>query len=322
MTATTPFYLAALNIACGTDPKRRDAILADFDKHFPEWNDKVADLVWELRPKSVMPRLGKLLADNKLTAAQKGRIVDILATSDDPAAGQTMLDVLKGNAAPEVKSQAIANLKLFLPTKWKPLQSGKELASAIDALLKDDKTAATGLQLIAAANATDRVEAVAKIASDDKASLELRKEAIRTLGKLPGDKSVNALIAVGSPENPLSIACVQALGELMPKGQKPPKYTAAALDALTRGVTSDRASPELKSAAVNALAGNRAGTVWLLERLRQGPTAKGTGGRNGAAGAKLAVRRPRQPREARLPGTGQTQPQEPSGDQRSRQAHR
>src|SRR5205823_5844329 len=72
------FYRAALNIACGTDPARRDAILADFDKHFPEWNDKVADLVWELRPKSVLPRLGKLLADPKLTAAQKARIVDIL----------------------------------------------------------------------------------------------------------------------------------------------------------------------------------------------------------------------------------------------------
>ena len=57
------FYRAALNIACGTDPERRRHILADFDKHFPEWNDKVADLVWELRPKSVLPRLGKLLGD-------------------------------------------------------------------------------------------------------------------------------------------------------------------------------------------------------------------------------------------------------------------
>src|SRR5207237_2336237 len=84
------FYRAALNIACGTDPKRRDEILADFDKHFPEWNDKVADLVWELRPKSVLPRLGKLLSDPKLTGPQKARIVDIVAASDDPAAGQTM----------------------------------------------------------------------------------------------------------------------------------------------------------------------------------------------------------------------------------------
>ncbi len=260
------FYRAALNIACGTDPARRDAILADFDKHFPEWNDKVADLVWELRPKSVLPRLGKLLADAKLTGPQKARIVDILATSDDPAAGQTMLDVLKSDAAPEVKAAAIESLKLFLPTKWKALQSGKELASAIDALLNDEKSTATGFQLIAAANAVDRVEAVAKVAGDAKAALDLRKEAVRTLGKLPDDTSVAALIAAGSPENPLSIECIQALGELLPKGPKPPKYAATALDALGRAVNAgDRGTPELKAAAVSALAGNRAGSIWLLD---------------------------------------------------------
>ncbi len=260
------FYRAALNIACGTDPVRRDAILADFDKHFPEWNDKVADLVWELRPKSVLPRLGKLLADPKLTGAQKGRIVDILATSDDPSAGLTMLDVLKGDAAPETKTQAIANLKLFLPTKWKGLQSGKELAAALDALLKDSKTTVTGLQLIAAANAVDRLDAVVAIAKNKEAAIDLRKEAIRTLGKLPDDKSVSALIDVGSPENPLSIACVQALGELLPKGAKPAKYSTVALDSLVRAINAgDRGTPELKSAALSALAANRAGSQWLLD---------------------------------------------------------
>jgi hypothetical protein len=199
------FYRAALDIACGTDSARRAAILADFDKQFPEWNDKVADLVWELRPKSVLPRLGKLLADPKLTPAQKGRIVDILATSEHPGAGQTMLDVLKSDAAPEVKAQAIENLKLFLPTKWKALQSGKELAAAIDSLLRDRRTAATGFQLIAAAGAIDRVDAVIGLASDENAPLSLRKDAIRTLGKLPGAKSVDALVQIGKPSNPLSI---------------------------------------------------------------------------------------------------------------------
>ena len=47
------FYLEAIGIAVGHhDKARRDVILADFDKEFPEWNDKVADLVWELRPPS------------------------------------------------------------------------------------------------------------------------------------------------------------------------------------------------------------------------------------------------------------------------------
>jgi len=259
------FYLAALNIACGADPKRRDAILADFDKHFPEWNDKVADLVWELRPKSVLPRLGKLLADPKLTAMQKGRIVDILATSDDPAAGLTMLDVLKSSAAPEVKSQAIANLKLFLPTKWKSLQNSKELTAVIDTLLADEKTQATGFQLIAAANATDRVDAIAKIARDDKAPIELRKEAVRTLGKLPSQESVESLIALGTPKNPLTLDCIAALGEQLPKGQKPPVYAQKALEVLQLAITIKESTPEIRAAALSALTANRAGSQWLLD---------------------------------------------------------
>ena len=260
------FYRAALNIACGTDPARRDAILADFDKHFPEWNDTVADLVWELRPKSVLPRLETLLADAKLTGPQKARIVDILAASDDATAGRTMLSVLKSAAAPEVKARAIEQLRLFLPTKWKGLQGGKDLSAAVSALLADPATQATGLQLVAAVGAVDQIDIVASIVADTKTAIDIRKEAVRTLGKLPDDKAVAALISAGSPENPLSVPAIQALGELLPKTPKPPAYSTKALDALTRGVNAaDRGTPELKSAALAALAGNRAGTVWLLD---------------------------------------------------------
>src|SRR5205085_5697824 len=45
------FYLAAIGIAVGHhDEKRRDVLLADFDKHFTTWDERVANLVWELRP--------------------------------------------------------------------------------------------------------------------------------------------------------------------------------------------------------------------------------------------------------------------------------
>ncbi|WP_439630689.1 PVC-type heme-binding CxxCH protein [Gemmata sp.] len=268
------FYRAALNIACGTDPARRDAILADFDKHFPEWDDKTADLVWELRPKSVLPRLGKLLGDAKLTATQKARVIDIIAANDDPEAGKSVLEVLKSDAAPEVKARAIESLKQFLPTKWKPLQGGKELASVIDALLTDAKTQATGLQLVAAVGGAERVAAVAAIASDEKAALDVRKEAVRTLGKIPAAESVAALAKVGTPENPLSIPVIQALGDLLPKGQKPPAFSTQALEALQKGVTSEKATPALKSAALSALAGNQSGTQWLLEAHKKGELPK------------------------------------------------
>jgi putative membrane-bound dehydrogenase-like protein len=261
------FYRAALNIACGTDPVRRDAILADFEKHFPEWNDKVADLVWELRPKSMLPKLEKLMGDSKLTAAQKARIVDILAVNDDLAAGKTLLTLVHGDAAAEVKAKAVDNLKLFLPTKWNALTKSDEMKAAVGDLLKNSSTTATGLQLISAANFTSALDDVVKLASDKATPAATRLEAIRTLGKLKDVKAVEALMAVGSPETELSIPCVRALGEHLPRGDKGNAAETKALEALQRAITTPpgKATAALKSAALAALAGSRGGTIWLLQ---------------------------------------------------------
>ena len=152
------FYLEAIGIAVGHhDKARRDVILADFDKEFPEWNDKVADLVWELQPPVMMPSLGKRLADKSLTPEQRGRIVDILAVADDKAAGAALLTALEGDAPPEVRQKIIDNLKLYLPNKWHDLRDGKELAESIQRLLDKPETRITALNLIAAAEKTDAV---------------------------------------------------------------------------------------------------------------------------------------------------------------------
>jgi putative heme-binding domain-containing protein len=267
------FYRAALNIACGTDPARRDAILADFEKHFPEWNDKVADLVWELRPKSMLPKMEKLLGDAKLTGAQKARIVDILAASDDPTAGKTMLALLKGDAPAEVKAKAVDNLKLFLPTRWKGLTQGDELKAAIANLLKDSKTAATGLQLVTAANYTAALDDVVKLAADAKLPADTRVQAVRTLGTLPSPKSVkaiNELIAARDRKaaDPLAAAAVVALaGQITGKGDS--EASKAALDAL-QSLVLGKDDADLQPAAVSALAGSRGGTQWLIAIKERG----------------------------------------------------
>src|SRR5262249_52077317 len=155
--------------------------------HFPEWNDKAADLVWELRPNSVLPRLEKLLGDDKLTAAQKGRIVDILAVYEDTATGKSLLTLLTSEAPPEVEARAPENLRQFLPTKWSALDKSEELRSVIGQLLGKPQTVSVGLQLVAATKYSAVIEQVAKIAAEHNA------EAIRTLGKLPDAKAAHEL---------------------------------------------------------------------------------------------------------------------------------
>lgn len=267
------FYRAALNIACGTDPARRDAILADFDKHFPEWNDKVADLVWELRPKSVLPRLGALLADPTLTGPQKARIVDILAASDDPAAGPKVLAVITSNVPAEVKARAIEHVRLFLPTKWKGLQAGGEASQLRDAVfgLMKDKTPAnllTALRLAAASGSAEYVPLARIMASPrpDGESLALRFEAVQTLGRLKSAESVAALTELTKfrpPTPEFRAAIAEALAAQV--GSNPKDEVGAKALAALQGYATGK-DADLAKASLEALAGTRPGTVWLLEQ--------------------------------------------------------
>ncbi|MFO0805003.1 MAG: PVC-type heme-binding CxxCH protein [Gemmataceae bacterium] len=267
------FYRAALNIACGTDPKRRDEILADFDKHFPEWNDKVADLVWELRPKSVLPRLGKMLSDAKLTDKQKARVLDIIVAYDDASAGAAMLDVLKADAPAEVKARAVDQLRLFLPTKWKTLQGSKELAAAIDDLLKSSPT--TGLQLIAAANAVDRVPSIGEWVGGKDVPEATRREAVRTLGKLKSKASAELLAAAVNlyMDAGLQAEAIRALGSHV-TGQPKDEASVIALLVLQKQLASKENGGAPQLAAVESLAGSRAGTDLLLKLKEEGKFPK------------------------------------------------
>jgi putative membrane-bound dehydrogenase-like protein len=262
------FYRAALNIACGTDKARRDAILADFDKHFPDLDDKTLDLVWELRPPKVLATLGKRLTDKSLTPARQARVLDILAGSDDPSAGKAVLDLLHADVAPEVVAQARASLERNLPGKWKALRQAPELTAAIDERLKTPQTMPSAFGLIAAAERTDRVKAVAAVTADRQRPADLRLAAVAALGQLPGKEAVATLEDALTLDPPaVGEAAVRALGEQL---RRPGNDGAdAALKALQLlAVVRDHRS-SFPAAAINALAATRPGTAWLLDAVQQ-----------------------------------------------------
>jgi putative membrane-bound dehydrogenase-like protein len=259
---TDRFYLNAIGIAVGTDPKRRGLILADFEKYFPEWHEEVADLVWELRPASVMPTLGKRLIDAKLPAAQRARIVDILAASEDKDAGKAMLKVLATDVPPEVRYKVIENLKLFLPGKWRELRSSPELNETLNALLHRIDLRPYALDLIVAAEKVDAVVAVEQIANNSANPEKLRNDAVVALGSLP---TMDAVRDLQDPYLKLRPAvAIQALGLHAQRRPNLPE-AAAALKTLQAVVLDAKQKEEWRAAAVEALAGSRAGSDWLLK---------------------------------------------------------
>jgi putative membrane-bound dehydrogenase-like protein len=188
------FYLEAIGIAVGHHDKgRRDVILADFEKEFPEWNDKVADLVWELQPPQMLPQLEKRVTDAKLSPAQRARVVEILAAYADPEAGKALIKLLAEGAAPEVRDEIIKGLKPALAGKWGGLRQGAELSAAVTRLLNLSESRATALALIQVAGRNDLAGKVADIAKDAKESLATRIAAAQTLGSLPSSAALGVL---------------------------------------------------------------------------------------------------------------------------------
>jgi putative membrane-bound dehydrogenase-like protein len=262
------FYLEAIGIAVGHwDKARRDIILKDFDKEFPEWSDKVADLVWELRPPCMMPVLGQRLRDKSLSVSSRSRIIDILALSDDFAAGKALLDVLQADVPPEVRDKVIDNLKLYLPNKWSGLRQSEDVAAAIDRLLTKPETTPTGLSLVAAAGRVDLIPRIEGLLSAGDTPEALKTAAARALGALPSADAVHALTGLLPRANDaLGVAVVQALGRQLDargKNNTAVKPATEALHALVLG--HEKTAIVLREAAVTALAGSRGGTQWLLE---------------------------------------------------------
>ncbi len=104
-----------------------------------------------------------------------------------------MISLVMGDYPPEVKSRAIDNLKLFLPTKWAALKKSDELTKSVDELMRSSKTWIAGMQLIAAAQLVDRADRLEGIAIKPE-DAEIRTAAIRTLGQLHSPKAVEILV--------------------------------------------------------------------------------------------------------------------------------
>jgi putative membrane-bound dehydrogenase-like protein len=255
------FYLEAIGIAVGHEPKRREIILADFAKHFPEWNDQVAGLVWELRPPGMMPMLEKRLVDAKIPTGQRAQIVDILAASDDAKSGPSLLNVLRSGVPDEVRDRILGNLKQYLPGKWRNLRESKELKEAIDALLSKPESRAPGLALIGAAERKSDLPRVAEISRDAHEREPVRKAAVQALGQLSSSDSVRALRGL-MEDKLVGEEVMAALGRLAQRWGD--EMTAGpALNALQDAVA---AKGPARYAALSALAGTRRGSQWLLDQ--------------------------------------------------------
>jgi putative heme-binding domain-containing protein len=251
------FYLEALGIAVGKDSGRRERMLRDFSQHFPEWNTKVADLVWELRPAPMMTRLRALLQDKTLPTAQRIRVLDILASSDDGAAGTLVVHLLQTELPEPLRDSCVSTLQRFLPGKWSSLRIGPALAAVVRQLLRSADTREGAIGLIAASALEEFLSEVVAVARNSQETSRVRTKAIEALASLPAtdaQEALAALLRTGPPA--LQAVAAQSLGA---------RGTSAARQSLEEAVLNSRTEISVRQAAVAALTSSRQGTQWLLD---------------------------------------------------------
>jgi len=253
------FYLAAINIAVGNDPKRREIILADFEKRIPEWNDKVAKLVWELRPPAVIARLDQKLADASLTSEQKGFILEILANTDAQAGARLLALLQDDSLSRELRAQVVRILASNLPTRWKSLQGEPAIKAVARKLLGEESTQALGIQLITASESPELAESLVDLANSDGAALESRRAAVTALGQFRSDRFVIELANLADQRD-LQRVAIAALGKV---------GHARAVALLEEMFKDERRPLAVRVLAVTAAAESRPGSQRLLQLHEQ-----------------------------------------------------
>lgn len=256
---TDRFYLCAVGIAVGQyDQKRRAVILTDFDKAFPDLNDKVAGLLWELRPPHMLPLLERRLVEGKLPENQRGQVVDILMSANDNAAAQVLLRALVAESSADLRDKIVAGLKTQVAGKWSFLAQSQDLSAAITKLLANSQSRVAALGLVEAARKSDFQGQALSLAADGKQSSEVRVAALRALGSLrspDASKGTHDLYLMETSDL-LRSEALQALGR-----QGTPQAQALLRDI----VQVKEKSLSERQAAVAGLSSTNAGAMWLLK---------------------------------------------------------
>ncbi|HQR41289.1 MAG TPA: HEAT repeat domain-containing protein, partial [Gemmatales bacterium] len=252
--------LSALNIACGTDPARREAILADFEKHFPDWNDKTAWLVWELRPPTVIAKLGRKLATEVMTPLQTELALGALAASTGVDGGESLLKLLDDTkVSRQVRAAALKTLLQHLGGKWSSLKDSFLVQKAIEAQMTDGELLPAVIDLVAVCERKDFEGFLERLAFNSEGrSNQVRYAAIAGLGKLKTKESAAALVKLLiQPQEPATRKeIITALGKMGTKD---------ALVPLQTYFLDSKIDAEPRRMALEGLTSSRAGTGWLLE---------------------------------------------------------
>lgn len=277
------FLSKALNISAGADRARRDVVMADLETVLGGWSDRVAQLVFDLRPASFGSGIAKRISDTSIPETQRADLIDILAAEDSLSSGKVLLEVLSGYQPVSVRNRAQEKLLLFLGGKWAALVKDQDFAKKVN----DLKDRALWAKIAGAAKMEEALPGLIELSrtGDTKGAREAqltlsanglasamqiqeyvnnsRTAALNALGRFDRPEAVAALAqGVENPET--RVAALAGLGTILQT--RDAKQATSALEVLKNAL--QKADPKKASPAaselVQVLVSTQKGSDWLL----------------------------------------------------------
>lgn len=174
------FYLEAVLLAIAGKDKEgvRATILAKIDGRADR---TAAGLQWAIQPQESLARFTMTATDKKRSAADRVVATERLAMYGEPAAGQTLVELLDGDAPPALARAALDGLLANIDQRWKSLTQDATLLPLVQPWTENATTREVALSLASKALGTTQLT---EITADEASQLADPKDRLDP-GKLP-----------------------------------------------------------------------------------------------------------------------------------------
>jgi len=255
------YLLEAINVVA---EGRKPAIYAALERTGQIGVDKI-QLLQLLDADAAAKFLLATLTKDSLSDADRGRLLQSLATMPADQGGRSIVELLaKEAAAPAERDAALKLLAANLPGAWKSLASDQRLLAALRRLLKDPKWQQPTLELVADGKLQGLGAETLALARSSTSDVVVRQRAIAAAAQLrlpEAPPALGALLADNTPA--VRLAALEALVQL----QSWPR--------VKQLLTNNEAPADLRAAAAERLIARTDGALVLLRMIddRQLPAA-------------------------------------------------
>ncbi len=192
---------------------KEEALATRLQEEFAgEFDPKLADFLWQLRPKGVLPYLSRAARNSTLSLPDRLRALRAIGDRAESTAARTMAGFAAGDE-PEIAEAAFDKLSRQLFSQWIEMRGDPVVVGAVRKALGSAARGSAALDLAEGLGDPRYGPQLASIARSEAASEEDRSRALRALGAT-GERRYLALleeVSVGG-SIPLRVAAVKAIG--------------------------------------------------------------------------------------------------------------